>query len=93
MGIKRVSVYEASDGKQFPTIAEAQAHDACAKVMAKIRIALQNPKISGQVPSTLAIDLTNDPKIATDLRDALNKALEYHRNYGKLRGKKQTATA
>lgn len=83
MGIKAVTMFQASDSSQFATRSEALAHDAKHKVFTGLRasIAKASPSFS---QGTLIPDLINNPVTLMAVRDALNKALEYHRNYGKL---------
>ena len=84
MAVKCVRKYESGDGKLFDTQAEALGHDMQFKRMTKLRTALNDPRMSKSV-DLIALDLSNDPKLAVQVRDALNGVLEYHRIYGKLK--------
>lgn len=80
MVVKAVTKYQSSDGQLHDDIATARKHDATKRNMDAIKAITQNMN-----PGLLHIDLANKPHVAKQLRDALNKVLETHRNYGKLK--------
>lgn len=84
MAIKAVTKYQSDDGTIHDDIVDARKHDSMQRALAGIRkaIALASPQ---STVGTLSIDLLNYPEKAKGLRDALNKVLESHRLYGKLR--------
>ncbi len=85
MGVKAVSKYQSSDGQLHDTIEEARKHDAMFTAFQGVKKALHgiNPLGFGN----LHLDLVNKPQNAIELRDALNKALDVQRRYGKLKKK------
>ena len=86
MGIKAVTRWETDDGQVHATQQAALKHDAQRKSMEEVRTALQTI-CSSSAPSMIAIEVVNNPKNAEMLRDACNRVLAYHRNYGKLKKK------
>lgn len=84
MTIKSVSRFETQDGRLFEDRQDALRHDAQSKVLRQIKTILQENNV-GSVAANLALDLLNKPAVATALRDALNKSLDYQRRYGKLK--------
>jgi len=87
MAVKAVTVYEASDGKKFDTQEKAHAYEFASTRINNFRKVLANPTIM-RAPEGLAVDLFNNPAILEELREACNKALDYHRRYGKLKNVK-----
>jgi len=90
MGVKAVTVYEASDGKKFDTQEKAHAYEFASTRINNFRRVFANPSII-RAPDGLAVDLFNHPDVLEDLREACNKALDYHRRYGKLKSVAKTA--
>lgn len=84
MSVKAIRMYQSEDGKVHPTLAAAHQYNAQQKVMAAVKTTLAETTPSMQM-SLLHIDLVNNPNAAAKLRDQLNKVLDYHRNYGKLK--------
>jgi bifunctional pyridoxal-dependent enzyme with beta-cystathionase and maltose regulon repressor activities len=82
--VNSVRMYQSEDGTLHEDITLARKHDAQYRVMSKVKDVLAKATPSRQF-NLLALDLANNPKTATELRDALNKVLEYHRHYGKLK--------
>lgn len=84
MPIKAIRMYQSEDGKVHSTMPEATKYNAQQKALSGVKAALAaaTPSLRGDL---LPIDLLNNPKAAAELRDQLNKVLEYHRNYGKLK--------
>lgn len=85
MAVKSIQKWQAADGKEFEDRSEAIAHDSLHRALSKVKGILTSPNISQGNPCNLALDLVNKPEVAKALRDALNKTLEHHRLYGKLR--------
>lgn len=85
MNVKAVTVFESEDGQRHESREAAMAHNAHAKVLDRVRKVLADPKFGGHTPAMIASSLVSDPALATGLRDALNKSLEFHRTYGKLK--------
>ena len=84
MTIKAKTVFTTSDGKEHATRAIALKHEAGFKV----RKALEHSFTAtapGRAPTEFSLNLLNSVAELTALRDACNKGLEYHRNYGKLK--------
>lgn len=90
MAVKAIRMYQSEDGKAHPTMEAALKHNAAQKAMSGVKAALAKATPSMQM-SLLHMDLVNNVEACTGLRDALNKALEYHRNYGKLKKKPASA--
>lgn len=84
MAIKAVTMYQSEDGKVHTDIVEARKYDSQQRVMSGIKLALATATPSQQW-GLLHMDLCNNPSAAKLLRDQLNKVLDYHRNYGKLK--------
>lgn len=82
MAVKAVTKYQSSDGQLHDDVQTARKHDATKRNMDTIKGITQNIN-----PGLLHIDLANKPHVAKQLRDALNKVLETHRHYGKLKAK------
>lgn len=84
MGIKAIRMYQSEDGKVHTSPGEAIRHNAQQKAMSAVKNALAAATPSMQM-HILHIDLVNNPEKCEALRDALNSALTYHRNHGKLK--------
>lgn len=82
MAVKAIRMYQSEDGKVHNTIDDALKHNACQKAMSSVKSALHDVGITNGI---LHMDLVNNVKAAVKLRDALNKTLDYHRRYGKLK--------
>ena len=85
MAVKAVTVYEATDGKKFDTQEKALAYESASTRINNFRRVFANPNII-HTPEGLAVDLFNNVQSLEDMREACNKALDYHRRYGKLKG-------
>lgn len=86
MAVRSIRVYQSEDGKTFESMADAVAHDSQQRAMAALKTALQNASPASSL-GTIHIDLANKPVHLEALRDACNKALDYHRRHGKLKKK------
>lgn len=81
MSVKAITMYRSEDGRTHETRAEALKYDALQKNLANVKTLLA--PYATNCTNTLFLDLTNNVKLITAMRDQLNKALEYHRYYGK----------
>lgn len=86
MTIKAVTRYQSEDGKLFDNIKAAQAYNAQQKAMHVFMNAIHSAAPGHQL-GLLHINIVNSPVHTKALRDACNKILDYHRNYGKLQKK------
>ena len=85
MSIKSVRKYQSDDGKLHDSMQEAYKHNAQFKILDSMRNLLAD---SAATTQTLPITLLNNPKIAAEVRDQMNKILDYHRRYtGKVKKK------
>jgi hypothetical protein len=84
MTIKAKMVFTTSDGKEHPTRVIAQKHEAGFKVRQSLELAFAK-NAPGRAPTEFSMNLLNNVEELTALRNACNKGLEYHRNYGKLK--------
>lgn len=80
--VKVVHKYQADDGTVHDSMEDAYKHDALQKVMSKTKKIFQDVGLN---TSTVYLDFVNKPQVATQMRDAMNRVLDYHRRYGKLR--------
>lgn len=80
MTVKCVRRYQSSDGKLHESEKEARKHDAQFSLLTDIKMQLDAAG-NNSSPSTTHISLLNKPELAVKMRDALNKVLDYHRNY------------
>jgi len=86
MAVRAVTKYQSEDGKLHDTIGEARSHDSFQRSRDAIVAAIKKAD-PGHSIGLLHISLSNNPAALAELRDALNKSLDYHRNYGKLKKK------
>lgn len=80
MTVRAVTKYQSSDGQLHDDVQTARKHDATKRNMDAIKSIVQ-----AMNPGLMHIDLANKPHLAKQMRDALNKVLETHRHYGKLK--------
>lgn len=84
--IKAVTRFEAEDGSIHHTREEAIRHNSTHKCMKNTKTIINQHCPAVNTP--IHIDLVNNLAFITALRDQLNKTLEHHRNYGKLKKSK-----
>ena len=84
MVVKAVTRYESEDGKLFDDYNEAKSYNAQLKAMNGFKNAIMNADPSHSM-GLLHINVVNSPAKVKSIRDACNKILDYHRNYGKLK--------
>lgn len=80
--IKVVHKYQADDGTIHDSMEAAYKYDALQKVMARTKKIFQDVGLN---TSTAYLDFVNNPQIASKMREAMNRVLDYHRRYGKLK--------
>lgn len=73
--IQSVRMYKAEDGSLHSTMEAAYAHNAQYKCLSQMREIFRNLSVNPH------IGLMNNPEIAIQMRDAMNKVLDYHRRY------------
>lgn len=73
--IQVVRMYKAEDGSHHATIEQAHAHNAQYKCLTQMREIFRNLSVNPH------IGLMNNPEYALQMRDAMNKVLDYHRRY------------
>lgn len=84
MSIKAKTVFTTSDGKEHQTRAIALKHEAGYKVRKSLEESFAK-NAPGRAPTEFSLNLLTNVAELTAMRDACNKGLEYHRNYGKLK--------
>ena len=82
--VKAVTKYESTDGSLHDSMQDARKHDMMYKQMSAIKKVFLNPRM-GNSAGSMTIELMNNVNLVTEMRDACNGVLNYHRTYGKLR--------
>jgi len=75
--IKAIRVYQTSDGKTHETMQQATKHEALQKLFTNVKGIIEKSSKGGY--GTTHIDLINNPSLAREMRDMMNKVLDYHR--------------
>lgn len=92
MAIRAITKFTTSDGIEHDTRLDAQKHEAMQKGKDRLATLIaQNAHLSTDHRvdvKSLIHAMAHKPEVAAAFRDAFNKVLDFHRNYGKLKAPK-----